>query len=138
MMIISASGPQNVGGIHTHFDCGNLFLSPDEYQRENAWDLAQKQWLIDTIFRGFDIPKFYLWKVDQSALVNGYPDGEMKNYYKGVLDRKRSENDELDPHIFEVVDGQQRIRTILEYMGTTPKNNFCYRELWHEPFSGPS
>ena len=138
MIISASSGPQNVGQIHTHFECGNLFLSPDEYQRENAWDLAQKLSLIDTIFRGWDIPKFYLWKVDRSALVNGYPDGEMKTYYKTILDRKQSENDEIDPYIFKVVDGQQRIRTILEYMGTTPKNNFCYRGLWHEPFPAPT
>jgi hypothetical protein len=81
-----------------------------------------------------DIPKFYLWKIDQFTLVNGYPDGEMKQYYKGILEHKRSENDEIDPHVFEVVDGQQRIRTILEYMGTKPKNNFCYRGPWHETF----
>jgi hypothetical protein len=135
IMIISTLGPQNVGQIHTHFDSGNLFLSPEEYQRENAWNLSQKQLLIDTIFRGMDIPKFYLWKIDQSTLVKGYPDGAMKQHYKGILERKRSENDEIDPHVFEVVDGQQRIRTILEYMGTKPKNSFCYRGPWREPFA---
>jgi hypothetical protein len=134
MIISASSGPQNVGQINTHFDCGNLFLSPVEYQRENAWDLAQKQSLIDTIFRGWDIPKFYLWKVDRSALINGYPDGPTKNHYRGILDRKQSQNDELDPFVFEVVDGQQRIRTILEYIGTRPKDDFCYRGPWHEPF----
>ncbi len=133
-MIIHELGPRNVGQIHTHFDCGNLFLSPEEYQRENAWNLSQKQLLIDTIFRGMDIPKFYLWKIDQFTLVNGYPDGEMKQYYKSVLEQKRRDNDESDPHVFEVVDGQQRIRTILEYMGTKPKNNVCYRGVWYESF----
>jgi hypothetical protein len=64
-MIITSGGPQNVGQIQRHFIMGNLFLSPEEYQRENAWTMAQKQLLIDTIFRGLDIPKFYLWKVDQ-------------------------------------------------------------------------
>jgi len=134
-LIISTLGPQNVGQIHTHFESGNLFLSPEEYQRENAWNLSQKQLLIDTIFRGMDIPKFYLWKIDFATLVNGYPDTEMKQHYKGILERKRLENDEIDPHVFEVVDGQQRIRTILEYMGAKPKNERCYRGPWHEPFA---
>jgi hypothetical protein len=88
IMIISTLGPQNVGQIHAHFDCGNLFLSPEEYQRENAWNISQKQLLIDTIFRGMGIPKFYLWKIDQSTLVNGYPGGEMKQHYKGILEHK--------------------------------------------------
>src|SRR5277367_5157497 len=61
-----------------YFDAGDLFLSPEEYQRESAWGKPQKQLLIDTIFRGMDIPKFYLWKIDDSTLVNGYPDGETK------------------------------------------------------------
>ena len=54
-MNITKNGPQNVGQIHKQFICGNLFLSPDEYQRENAWDLPQKRLLIDTIFQGMDI-----------------------------------------------------------------------------------
>jgi len=134
-MVISLSGPQNVGQIQKQFVCGNLFLSPEEYQRENAWGLPQKQLLIDTIFRGMDIPKFYLWKVDQRTLADGYPDGEAKQLYKSILERKRVENDDADPYIFEVVDGQQRIRTILEFIGETPPNDNCYRGMWLKPFA---
>jgi hypothetical protein len=36
-MMVSANGPQNVGQIQKPFIFGNLFLSPEEYQRENAW-----------------------------------------------------------------------------------------------------
>jgi hypothetical protein len=133
-MIISANGPQNVGQIQKQFTCGNLFLSPEEYQRENAWGPPQKQLLIDTIFRGMDIPKFYLWKIDQRTLADGYPDGETKNVYKGILEKKRVENDDPDPYVFEVVDGQQRIRTILEFMGVKPPSDACFRGIWHEPF----
>ncbi|MCX6641633.1 MAG: DUF262 domain-containing protein [bacterium] len=133
-MIISTKGPQNVGQIKTHFKYGNLFLSPEEYQRESAWNLPQKRFLIDTIFRGLDIPKFYLWKIDTHTLVNGYPDGDAKKLYKKILDNKREQNDDADPFIFEVVDGQQRIRTILEYMGVFPPNDVCFRGTWHEPF----
>lgn len=59
--------------------------NPD-YQRPPVWSLSQKQLLIDTILRGYDIPKMY-W-------------------------RKTSKN----PDRYEVVDGQQRLRAIWEYM----------------------
>ncbi len=60
----------------------HIDTSPD-YQRPLVWPLSNKQLLIDTIFRGLDIPKFY-WK-------------------------------EVDEDNFEVIDGQQRIRTIWEF-----------------------
>ena len=75
-MIISTKGPQNVGQIQKQFRAGNLFLSPEEYQRENAWGLPQKQLLIDTIFREMDIPKFYLWKIDQRTPAEVIPTEE--------------------------------------------------------------
>jgi hypothetical protein len=133
-MNITNTGPQNVGQIMKQFVCGNLFLSPDEYQRENAWDLPQKRLLIDTIFQGMDIPKFYLWKIDQRTLAEGYPPGEEQKLYKKILEHKRVENDDPDPYVFEVVDGQQRIRTFLEFMGVTPPNNKVYRGIWLQPF----
>src|SRR5579883_1725473 len=113
----TAFGPQSIGQLAKHFQTGTLFLSPNEYQRESAWHLDQKRLLIDTVFRGMDIPKFYLWKVDQRTLTQSYPDGQTKKWYATVLDTKRKENDDPDPFLFEVVDGQQRIRTMLEYMG---------------------
>jgi len=119
----TTNGPQTIGQISMYFKHGDLFLSPEEYQRENAWDLKQKKLLIDSIFTGFDIPKFYVWKIDQRTLSHGYPDGDMKKYYKKLLEKKRVENDEDDPYVYEAVDGQQRIRTILEYMGINPPNN---------------
>lgn len=134
-MKIAQSGPQNVGQVKTYFEFGNLFLSSEEYQREGVWKPDQKRLLVDTIFRGMDIPKLYFWKIDQRTLTNGYPDGETKGLYETILERKRKENDDPDPHIFEVVDGQQRIRTILEYMGVNPPRNEVYRGTWHPPFT---
>ena len=58
--------------------------TPD-YQRPAVWSRAQKQLLIDTILRGYDIPKFY-WRKVGSA-----------------------------PDRYEVVDGQQRLRAIWGY-----------------------
>src|SRR3989339_770758 len=56
-----------------------------EYQRGPVWSKKQKQLLIDTILRDLDIPKFYLRAVN---------------------------NDKYD---WEVVDGQQRLRSIWEF-----------------------
>lgn len=59
--------------------------TPD-YQRPPAWTLKQKQLLIDTILRGYDIPKMYWQRL---------PKGEEFQ--------------------FAVIDGQQRLRTIWEF-----------------------
>lgn len=88
-MIVTQSGLSSVQQVQMYFEAGDLFLSPEEYQRESAWGIAQKKLLIDTIFRRMDIPKFYLWKIDDSTLVKGYPDGEAKRIYREILDRKR-------------------------------------------------
>lgn len=58
--------------------------NPD-YQRPAVWSSAQKQLLVDSVLRGYDVPKFY-W-------------------------RQVSKN----PAKFDVVDGQQRIRAICEF-----------------------
>jgi hypothetical protein len=67
-------------------------------------------------------------------LVNGYPDGETKELYKEILEKKRKDNDDPDPSVFEVVDGQQRTRTILEYMDQKPPSEDHYRGTWLKPF----
>src|SRR3989344_5179238 len=57
-----------------------------DFQRPPVWDLARKQLLIDTILRNYDIPKLY-WRK-----IGSQPD---KN---------------------DVVDGQQRLRAIWEFI----------------------
>jgi hypothetical protein len=67
--------------------CGyksRIDTNPD-FQRPAVWSLGQKQLLIDTILRGYDIPKLYWRKVGKS------------------------------PERYEVVDGQQRLRAIFEF-----------------------
>ncbi|WP_298307367.1 DUF262 domain-containing protein [uncultured Erythrobacter sp.] len=59
--------------------------TPD-YQRPPAWSRKQKQLLIDSILREYDIPKMYWRAVDRDDGVK-----------------------------YEVIDGQQRLRTIWEY-----------------------
>lgn len=58
--------------------------NPD-FQRPFVWSVSQKQLLIDTVLRGYDIPKMYWRKVKSS------------------------------PDYYEVVDGQQRLRAIWSY-----------------------
>lgn len=56
------------------------------YQREAVWTRSQKQLLVDSLLQDIDIPKLYFRSIDS----NGYH--------------------------YEVVDGQQRLRAISEYL----------------------
>jgi hypothetical protein len=58
--------------------------NPD-FQRPPVWGRSQKQLLIDTILRGYDIPKLYWRKIGSN------------------------------PDRYDVVDGQQRLRAIFEF-----------------------
>lgn len=64
----------------------NAIDATPDYQRPPAWNLKQKQLLIDSVLRGFDVPKMY-WH----RLAKG------ENFK------------------FAVIDGQQRLRTIWEF-----------------------
>lgn len=57
-----------------------------DWQREKVWSTEKKQLLIDTILRGWRLPKFYFLKVSS------------------------------DPDEYEVVDGQQRLMAIFEFL----------------------
>ena len=67
--------------------CGfkNRIDTNPDFQRPAVWSTGQKQLLIDTILRGYDIPKLYWRKISKA------------------------------PEKYEVVDGQQRLRTIFEF-----------------------
>jgi uncharacterized protein with ParB-like and HNH nuclease domain len=56
-----------------------------EWQRGKVWDRAKKQQLIDSILRGWKLPKFYFLKSSDA------------------------------PEEFEVLDGQQRLTAIFEF-----------------------
>ncbi len=56
-----------------------------DWQREKVWDVARKQSLIDSILRGWRLPKFYFVISD------------------------------TNPPTYEVVDGQQRLAAIFEF-----------------------
>lgn len=78
----------------THGIKGRINTNPD-FQRPAVWSTAQKQLLVDTILREFDIPKLYWRKVASK------------------------------PDKYDVVDGQQRLRAIWEFFDgefALPKN----------------
>jgi hypothetical protein len=58
-----------------------------EYQREEVWSISQKQLLMDSLFQEIDIPKIYFRVLETDST-----------------------------HEFEVVDGQQRLASIFEFM----------------------
>lgn len=64
-----------------------LILKPP-YQRKPVWTYKQKAYLIDTILEKYHVPEIYMHRVTD-------PDGKS---------------------IYNIVDGQQRIRTILEFI----------------------
>jgi uncharacterized protein with ParB-like and HNH nuclease domain len=66
----------------------NMLYPNPEYQRGAVWTSAQKKRLVDSVFRGYPIPLFYLHHI--SKIVAG---------------AKRED--------FEVIDGQQRINSSL-------------------------
>ncbi|MFD0792070.1 DUF262 domain-containing protein [Mucilaginibacter litoreus] len=58
-----------------------------QYQRTPVWQIDRKRLLVDSILRGYDLPKFYLNRLNGNAFFD-----------------------------FEVCDGQQRLRTIHEFI----------------------
>lgn len=83
-----------------------------EYQRESVWTLSQKQLFVDSLLIGIDIPKLYFRAIDK------------------------------DSYEYEVVDGQQRLRSISEFFNDDfrmpkdaddveecPVRNCCFSEL---------
>jgi len=75
---------------------GSLIVSP-AFQRRPVWPKGAKSYLIDTIVRGIPIPIIFL--------------------------RSRTNPDTLEPQR-EVVDGQQRLRTVLAFIEPALVDNF--------------
>ena len=81
-----------------------LVLSPD-FQRRQVWSPMARSFLIDSILRGFPLPQFF---VRERVLVR-----EMRT-------------------IREVVDGQQRMRAILDFVD----NRFTVKEVHNKEYCG--
>ncbi|MCQ2049820.1 MAG: DUF262 domain-containing protein [Candidatus Saccharibacteria bacterium] len=72
--------------LSTTFTLKSRINTDTDYQRPAVWTTAQKQMLMDSILRGYDVPKFYWHQVSKK------------------------------PEMYDVVDGQQRLRAIWEFM----------------------
>lgn len=66
---------------------GNLDMSPS-YQRNAVWTTRQKSYLVDSILNGYPIPEIYI----------------------------QEEVDDEGHSKFIIVDGQQRLRAVLEFL----------------------
>lgn len=84
-----------IGDIIDAWEDGSLSRNP-EYQRGEAWSVTQQKLLIDSILRGYPLPRFYFHRqTGTKGLLGASP-----------VDR------------FEIIDGQQRIIAMHEF-----KNN---------------
>lgn len=77
---------------------GILNLSPD-FQRKSVWKLPQRSKLMNTILRQFPIPTIVLYK--------------RKNPNTGAV-------------VYDVIDGKQRLETVLLYLGLIRGNDFRF------------
>lgn len=78
---------RNIAWFKSVHDMGQLDMKPD-FQRNTVWSNKQKSYLIDTILRGYPIPEIYMQEII-------YESGESE---------------------YLIVDGKQRITSILEFM----------------------
>jgi len=81
---------QALSWFYGEYKKGTLILDP-KYQRNPIWSLGQNCFLVDSIISGCPIPQVFL----------------------NIDSRRTGSNRET---LYEVVDGQQRLRAILEYM----------------------
>jgi hypothetical protein len=82
----SSATNQKISWFRREEESGNLDLSPD-FQRRPLWTEEQASYLIDTILNGLPIPEIYVRS-------SSTPKGEVR---------------------YQVVDGQQRIRSVLSF-----------------------
>lgn len=83
---------------------GQLVLSP-KFQRRSVWSETARSYLMDTILRGKPIPKVFIRQMIDPATGKS---------------------------VREVVDGQQRLRTILSFI----EDGFAIRRTHHKEYGG--
>lgn len=75
----------------TAWEDGSLRVN-SEYQRGFSWTLAQQQALIDSIFRSYPIPPLFLHLITSRSALDGH-----------------------ESRVWDIVDGQQRIRALVSF-----------------------
>lgn len=78
----------SIAVLFREYQNGNIILTP-QYQRNPVWSKTNKIYLIDSILKNFPLPKFFM-------------ETETRN--------------ELGKIVYKVIDGQQRIRAILDFL----------------------
>lgn len=78
----------NINDFINWYHAGELEISP-KYQRNPVWNLKAKSYLIDSILRGLPVPQIFI---------------------RQVIDTRTKKT------MREVIDGQQRLRTIIEFI----------------------
>lgn len=86
------------------YNRGELELAP-KYQRKNVWNLNAESYLIDTILRGLPVPQIFM---RQSIDVS------LRKTYR------------------EIIDGQQRLRTIIKFYN----NEIQIKKIHNKEFGG--
>jgi len=97
----SKMNPHTLQNLAAAYSGRELHVNP-EYQRGTKWNLAQKQGLIDSLMRGYQIPLFYVHLLRKV------------NNFTGSIDTTA-----------QLVDGQQRLAAIVSYL----KNEFHLPDL---------
>jgi hypothetical protein len=105
-MQIFKARPMSVKEIRDIDVRGELDLTP-EFQRRSVWTDKARSYLIDTIIRGKPIPKIYV---------------------------RTTENSETGRTLHAVVDGQQRLTTVLSFL----QDGFKVNRAHHPEFGGKS
>lgn len=91
----------SLSSFHSYIYKFGVDMNPD-YQRGLVWQLEDKQKLIDSIFKGVDIGKFVFIRRDYGS----------------------------ESHLYEILDGKQRLTAIMEFLEDRFKyNGFYYSEL---------
>jgi len=103
-MQIFKARPLSVREIQQMADRNELDLTP-EFQRRDVWSDKARSFLIDTIIRGKPIPKIYVRSVDNPKT------GKTRN---------------------EVVDGQQRLTTVLSFLA----DGFAIKKIHNSDLGG--
>lgn len=126
----------NLPTVLLKFQRGKLIVNPI-YQRQGVWKTSQKQLLIDSILRGYDIPKIYLHRKKDgtlevidgqqriraicSFLCNEFPLAKNAKPIGGIV-IKNKKYTELDPRLQELLEEYNLDFVILE---TQDKHEIC-------------
>jgi hypothetical protein len=95
--VLASPNNKKISELYRRIKQGSLILQPD-FQRRLVWNSGHKEEFIDTIINGYPFPEIY---IAQSG-----------------VDIEKNDKQEV------VIDGQQRISTILQYIDDTNSNNF--------------